>query len=188
MAKTFHDTDGDIRAVMKTMLDSKEFFSQGAYRAKVKTPFEMIVSAVRATGAEVDYALPLAQPDRAAGRAAVSQAGADRLFERERGVDQFGGAAGAHEFRARAGAEQGAGREGGHGAVRRRSRRDAARQVLFTDADARRRAMRSRKRWREKQKNPSAADAGAGGGPGARLARFSETVGSDVCMTSDAFF
>ena len=32
MAKTFHDTDGDIRAVMKTMFTSKEFFSQGAYQ------------------------------------------------------------------------------------------------------------------------------------------------------------
>ena len=61
MAKTFHDNDGDIRAVMKTMLDSKEFFSEGAYRAKVKTPLEMIVSAVRATGAQVDFAFPLAQ-------------------------------------------------------------------------------------------------------------------------------
>ena len=43
-----------------TMLGSKEFFSQGAYQAKVKSPFEMIVSAVRVTGADVDYALPLA--------------------------------------------------------------------------------------------------------------------------------
>ena len=31
MAKTFRDTDGDIRAVMATMLDSKEFFSEGAF-------------------------------------------------------------------------------------------------------------------------------------------------------------
>jgi uncharacterized protein (DUF1800 family) len=61
MAKTFLSTDGDIREVMKTMLMSKEFLSAGAYHAKVKTPFEMIASALRATGAEVDYALPLAQ-------------------------------------------------------------------------------------------------------------------------------
>jgi uncharacterized protein (DUF1800 family) len=61
MAKTFLATDGDIREVMKTMLASNEFFSAGAYHAKVKTPFEMIASALRATGAEVDYALPLAQ-------------------------------------------------------------------------------------------------------------------------------
>ena len=60
MAKTFREKDGDIREVMKTMLASDEFFSPAAYRAKVKSPFEMIVSAVRATGAQVDFALPLA--------------------------------------------------------------------------------------------------------------------------------
>ncbi len=61
MAKTFRDKNGDIREVMRIMLASDEFFSQAAYRAKVKTPFEMIVSAVRATGAQVDFALPLAR-------------------------------------------------------------------------------------------------------------------------------
>jgi uncharacterized protein (DUF1800 family) len=60
MAKTFHDTDGDIRAVMTTMLDSKEFFSEGAFRAKVKTPLALVISAVRATDAQVDFAIPLA--------------------------------------------------------------------------------------------------------------------------------
>jgi uncharacterized protein (DUF1800 family) len=61
MAKTFREKNGDIREVMRTMLTSDEFFSQAAYRAKVKTPFEMIVSAVRATGAQVDFAFPLAR-------------------------------------------------------------------------------------------------------------------------------
>jgi len=60
LAKTFHDTDGDIRAVMSAMLDSKEFFSEGAFRAKVKTPLELVVSAARATNAQVDFAIPLA--------------------------------------------------------------------------------------------------------------------------------
>ena len=60
MAKTFTDSNGDIRAVMNTMVTSKEFLSQGAYQSKVKTPFEMIVSSIRATGAQVDYAFPLA--------------------------------------------------------------------------------------------------------------------------------
>ena len=60
MAKTFHDTDGDIRAVMSTMLDSKEFFSEGAFRAKIKTPLELVVSAARAINAQVDFAIPLA--------------------------------------------------------------------------------------------------------------------------------
>ena len=60
MAKTFLDTNGDIRAVMRTMLNSKEFWSEGAYRAKVKTPFEMVVSSVRALDAAVTDAWALA--------------------------------------------------------------------------------------------------------------------------------
>jgi uncharacterized protein (DUF1800 family) len=60
MAQTFLATNGDIREVMKTMLDSKEFWSQGAYRAKLKTPFEMVASSVRALGANVTDAWALA--------------------------------------------------------------------------------------------------------------------------------
>ncbi|MGI8745047.1 MAG: DUF1800 domain-containing protein [Bryobacteraceae bacterium] len=60
MARTFLEKDGDIREVMKTMLASKEFWSQGAYRAKVKTPFEMVASAARALDAKVDDAFALA--------------------------------------------------------------------------------------------------------------------------------
>jgi uncharacterized protein (DUF1800 family) len=60
MAQTFLASGGDIREVMKTMLDSKEFWSQGAYRAKLKTPFEMVASSVRALGADVTDAWQLA--------------------------------------------------------------------------------------------------------------------------------
>ncbi len=60
MAKTFLDKDGSIREVLQTMLTSKEFWSQGAYRAKVKTPFEMVASAARALDAKVDDAFALA--------------------------------------------------------------------------------------------------------------------------------
>jgi uncharacterized protein (DUF1800 family) len=67
MAKTFLATDGDLRAVMETMIDSREFFSQGAWRAKVKTPLETVVSAVRATGAQVGSAMPLANQIAALG-------------------------------------------------------------------------------------------------------------------------
>jgi hypothetical protein len=59
MADTFMKTGGDLREVMATMLYSGEFWSPGSYRAKVKTPFEMVVSAVRATGADVTSALLL---------------------------------------------------------------------------------------------------------------------------------
>ena len=59
MAKTFHETDGDIRAVLVAMFRSPEFFSVGAYRSKIKSPFEMAVSAVRAAGAKIENPLPL---------------------------------------------------------------------------------------------------------------------------------
>ncbi|HEX4809404.1 MAG TPA: DUF1800 domain-containing protein [Bryobacteraceae bacterium] len=59
MAKTFLKTDGDLKEVMRTMLSSSEFWSEGAYQAKMKTPFEMIVSSVRATGANVSSAFLL---------------------------------------------------------------------------------------------------------------------------------
>jgi uncharacterized protein (DUF1800 family) len=61
MAKTFESSDGDIRAVMHTMIYSPEFWSRDAYRAKIKTPFELVVSAVRALGTDVDTAMPLVQ-------------------------------------------------------------------------------------------------------------------------------
>lgn len=59
MTATYLRTRGDIRAVLETMIFSPEFFSKGAYRAKVKTPFEMTVSAVRASGADVESPLGL---------------------------------------------------------------------------------------------------------------------------------
>ncbi|MEO5923527.1 MAG: DUF1800 domain-containing protein [Bryobacteraceae bacterium] len=52
MAKKFRDTDGDIRAVVQAMIASPEFFSEAALNVKVKSPFEFVVSAVRATGEE----------------------------------------------------------------------------------------------------------------------------------------
>ncbi len=58
-AKRFGDTDGDLREVMRTIVTSPEFLSPEAANAKMKSPFEFIVSAVRATGAEVQDALPL---------------------------------------------------------------------------------------------------------------------------------
>jgi uncharacterized protein (DUF1800 family) len=60
MAKTFREKDGDLREVMKTMLTSKEFWSQGAWRSKMKSPLEMIASAIRATGADVESAFTVA--------------------------------------------------------------------------------------------------------------------------------
>ena len=54
MSQTFLKKDGDLREVYKTMLTSNEFWAAESYRAKIKTPFEMTVSAVRALGAETN--------------------------------------------------------------------------------------------------------------------------------------
>jgi uncharacterized protein (DUF1800 family) len=61
MTQTFLKKDGNIREVLKTMLDSPEFWAPAAYRAKVKTPLEFVVSAIRASGAEVTDAMPIAR-------------------------------------------------------------------------------------------------------------------------------
>ena len=66
-AATFRETDGNIREVVRTIITSPEFFAPEAYRAKVKTPFEFVVSAVRATGSEVNDAQPLVQAVRQLG-------------------------------------------------------------------------------------------------------------------------
>jgi uncharacterized protein (DUF1800 family) len=59
MAVAFRKSGGDLRDVMRAMIYSSEFWSRAAYRAKIKTPFELVVSATRALGADVDTALPL---------------------------------------------------------------------------------------------------------------------------------
>ncbi|MDP9267669.1 MAG: DUF1800 domain-containing protein [Acidobacteriota bacterium] len=61
MAQTFLKTDGDIREVLRTMFRAPEFWSREAYRAKVKTPFEFVVSSLRATGAEIQNPFVIAQ-------------------------------------------------------------------------------------------------------------------------------
>jgi len=61
MAKTFHESDGDIRAVMHTMIWSPEFWSRDAYHAKIKTPYELVISAVRSLGTDVETPMPLVQ-------------------------------------------------------------------------------------------------------------------------------
>jgi uncharacterized protein (DUF1800 family) len=59
MTKTFLKKKGDIREVLNTLFHSPEFWNDETYRAKVKTPLEFVASAVRASGAEVQDAVPL---------------------------------------------------------------------------------------------------------------------------------
>jgi uncharacterized protein (DUF1800 family) len=57
----WHASGGDIRAVLRAIVTSPDFWTPQVVRAKVKTPFEFVVSAVRATGAQPDETPRLAQ-------------------------------------------------------------------------------------------------------------------------------
>jgi hypothetical protein len=60
-ANTFSSSDGDIRETLRCVITSPEFFSRQAYRAKVKTPFEVVASALRAVNAQPDFTPRTAQ-------------------------------------------------------------------------------------------------------------------------------
>lgn len=53
-AAVFLKTRGDIREVVRTIVTSNEFYSQRAFRSKVKSPFEVVVSTMRALNAQPD--------------------------------------------------------------------------------------------------------------------------------------
>ncbi len=59
MSKAFLTSGGDIKVVLRAMFSSPEFWSPEVYRAKMKTPLEFVVSAVRASDADVTNAVPL---------------------------------------------------------------------------------------------------------------------------------
>jgi uncharacterized protein (DUF1800 family) len=63
MAASFLSSHGDIKAVLRTMWTSPEFWSPDVVRAKVKTPEEFVISAVRASGAEVVNPAALVQSE-----------------------------------------------------------------------------------------------------------------------------
>jgi len=59
MVKSYEATGGDISSVLRTMIYSPEFWSKKTYRAKVKTPFELVASTARALDADMSVSLPL---------------------------------------------------------------------------------------------------------------------------------
>ena len=61
VADAFHKSNGDIRETLRAIFYSPEFNSPEARRAKIKTPFELTASAIRALGADVDVRPPLIQ-------------------------------------------------------------------------------------------------------------------------------
>jgi len=54
VAARYLATGGDLRETVRAVVESPEFFDPSTFRAKVKSPFEYAVSAVRALGAETD--------------------------------------------------------------------------------------------------------------------------------------
>jgi uncharacterized protein (DUF1800 family) len=60
-AARFQTTGGDLREVVRTIVTSPEFLDQSARDAKFKTPFALVVSAIRSTGATVRDARVLVQ-------------------------------------------------------------------------------------------------------------------------------
>jgi uncharacterized protein (DUF1800 family) len=94
-AETFRRSDGDIPSVLRTLIDSPEFFSPEIYQAKVKKPLEFVASALRLTGADVQMShqllrylgrmgepLFLAQPPTGFSDAGASWASPDMLLTR----------------------------------------------------------------------------------------------------------
>lgn len=54
LSERFRQTDGDLTAVYRELFYSPEFWAKESYRSKIKTPFGLVVSAVRSLGGEVD--------------------------------------------------------------------------------------------------------------------------------------
>jgi Protein of unknown function (DUF1800) len=98
MTQTYLKKDGDIREVLKTMFHSREFWAGEDYRAKVKTPLEFVVSALRASDADVNDAMAIARQVAEYGNAALWDAASYGLFHEGGGVGELCGASRTHEL------------------------------------------------------------------------------------------
>ncbi len=67
MAHSYMSSGGDISSVLRTLYYSPEFWSTDAFHTKVKTPIEYVVSAVRASDADIQDLRPLANALRSMG-------------------------------------------------------------------------------------------------------------------------
>jgi uncharacterized protein (DUF1800 family) len=54
VADAFHRSGGDIKTTLRALFTDKEFFAPENYRAKIKTPFELAISSIRAIGADTN--------------------------------------------------------------------------------------------------------------------------------------
>ncbi|HLJ73004.1 MAG TPA: DUF1800 domain-containing protein [Thermoanaerobaculia bacterium] len=67
VAKKFLDSNGDLRATVRTVIDSPEFWDRKVYAGKEKSPFEFVISAIRAVDGEVLNPMPVANALRQIG-------------------------------------------------------------------------------------------------------------------------
>lgn len=68
LAAVFLESGGDLRQVTRALFTSPELYAPENYRAKVKTPLEVVASALRATGAEVGFSRGVLQTLRTLGQ------------------------------------------------------------------------------------------------------------------------
>ena len=54
VAQAFNQSKGDIKTTLRALFTDKEFFAAENYRAKIKTPFEVVISAIRTVGADTN--------------------------------------------------------------------------------------------------------------------------------------
>jgi uncharacterized protein (DUF1800 family) len=84
-AKTFQQTGGDIREVLRTIFMSPQFRSPEAFRSKIKKPFEIVVSSLRAVKAETEGFI--SDPELSSlllnGQRGILQAMGERLYNYE---------------------------------------------------------------------------------------------------------
>jgi uncharacterized protein (DUF1800 family) len=59
LARSFQDTKGDIRSVLRTLFASEEFMDPSNVGAKFKTPYQFVISAARASAVPVESIAPL---------------------------------------------------------------------------------------------------------------------------------
>ncbi|OWY31272.1 DUF1800 domain-containing protein [Herbaspirillum robiniae] len=59
LAQTFMSTRGDIRAVLQALFDSPQFWARANYQAQFKTPYQFVVSSLRATATPVNNPRPV---------------------------------------------------------------------------------------------------------------------------------
>jgi len=59
LTQQFQETAGDVRALIRTIATSPEFWQEAARRSKIKSPFELVASALRALQADVEQPRPM---------------------------------------------------------------------------------------------------------------------------------